>query len=60
MYIKKDRLPESVRKSHLKCKALNIRITESEHARIFKAAAAERISVTKWVERLIFGEDQCK
>lgn len=60
MHIKKDRLSEKTRKSHLKCKGINIRVTEGEHARITKAAKDKGLNITQWMEVLIFGEEACK
>lgn len=60
MYIKKDKLPVKLPKCKTKCKGINIRVTEAEHARIFKAAEEKGLNVTQWFEHLIFGEDACK
>jgi uncharacterized protein (DUF1778 family) len=60
MYIKKDKIPERVPKSALKCRAINIRVTEAEHGRIVKAAQALNLNITQFMERLIFGEEACK
>ena len=60
MYIKRDKRPEKLPLSHQKSKNINIRVTPNEHDRIRRAANAQNLTITKWFERLIFGEDACK
>lgn len=60
MYIKKDKLPIKTPKYKLKCKNINIRVTEGEHARIFNHAKKTHPNVTRWLESLIFGDEACK
>jgi uncharacterized protein (DUF1778 family) len=60
MFIKKDKLPDKTPKSQTKCRAINIRVTEAEHVRIRKFAESQKLNITQFMERLIFGEEACK